>query len=180
MKNLFYLSIISLLCYSCGPSYEAKKYLTEGLEDTLLYQISVYDAKRFDLATDSTKFDKEFYPYYSAIRDKSSIDYYYIDKDSNHYFLISKPAVSLHKDDRRTVGGRYKVKNNNTIYDYEELFWMPVMNKEEALEKGKELFTATVEKGNITEFLGNKKYIEFPDAHCYFDKKTVSWKVIIH
>ncbi len=178
MKNFLYLSIISLLCYSCGTSYESKKYLSDGMQDTLLYQITVYDAKRYDLATDSTKFDKEFYPYYAAIRDKSSIDYYFIDKDSTHYFLISKPSISLYKDDRRTVGGRYKIKNNNTIYEYEELFWMPVMNKELALEKGKELFESMITKGNITEYVGNNKYIEFPDEHCYFDKNAKSWKVI--
>jgi hypothetical protein len=183
LKKSVMLVMAGWVVFSCSSKkYNADQYLSKADQDSILMCITIYDAKlpEGSDATLQTRFNEKYRPYYEKVKSISGMPYYYVAPDSTHYFLIMKRAISIHPNDKRTIGGRFKLDSNKKIYDYEEVFWMPRMDQDEALDKGKTLFTEMVEKGNVDRYLSDREYIEFPDAACYFDKSAATWKVKSH
>lgn len=177
--------LLSVILFSCNADSDKpsindnpSNYFTNQKSDELLMKLIPYSAKlpkgfdytqRFDSALDSF--------YVQEIKKYKLERYFFSEKDSYHYFLISREAPSLYKK-RIAIVGKYKKDNDNKIVNYEEAFWTFKMKQDELDEKGKLLFHEYISGSDLSKYLpgkSNEEWIEFPDNYSHYDKNEQRW-----
>lgn len=179
MKKLVFIVSIFSICIACHSKvqYQPDTCFSKAEQDTLLYHIVRLSDKLPPQSNHETKFDGKFNSYYHQV----AADYQFKScfKDNDFYFLlITRPARSI-TPMREAIGIKLKIRTDNTINDYEEIFrtWkMP----EPALEKKYPiLFEKMVAGESLEEFYpknAGDQFIEFPDDRFYFDKTSRRWR----
>jgi hypothetical protein len=177
--------LLSVVLFACSSDKSnnsindnPSSYFTEKESQELLIQIIPYSAKlpkgynfsqRFNTALDSF--------YLQEIKKYQLERYFYTEKDSTHYFLITREAPSLYEK-RIAIVGKFQKDENGHILNYEEGFWTFKMKIPELTEKSEILFREYVSGNDLSKYHpGNstEEWIEFPDAHSKFDKKEQRW-----
>jgi len=177
---VFLCCILTVFTWSCAQKeeYNPVTYLSSEKQQQFLLKISRYIAKLLKHASHEQKFDSKYELYYQQEMQKYEIQHYYISADSVHYFLVNRPAPSLYAK-KVAIGGKMKY-NKGELVEYEEVFRTWKLKEKELKEKGKILFAAMVEKGNVDEYLPSKTqddWVEFPDSQNYFDKESRRWRI---
>lgn len=179
-KIALLLLLFSFISCNRSNSYKPETFLNAKEQEDLLYKVGRFIAKLPKRVTHDQKFDRKYDQYYREEMKKYRIQHYHIEPDSTHYFLINRPAPSLH-DKRVAIGGRLKINKNGDLVEYDEVFRTWKMKEAELTNKGQILFSALVEKGNVDEYLPDKQedeWVEFPDSRNYFDKVSRRWRVV--
>lgn len=175
--NLFIVVSLLLLSACTNNKYEPQRYLSRQQEDSLIYKVIRYAAKLPANANHDTKFDTKFDPYYKALAAEYDIRAYYIDEDSTHYFVMTRPARSI-TPMRESIGCKLRYNNDGTISEYEEVFRTWKMPEDKMNERFPVLFDRMVKGESLEPYYSKTKgdqYIEFPDDRFYFDKADRKW-----
>jgi len=181
LKGIAFIWILaSLTACQSSDAYKPQNYLSPAAQEAFLYRISRYTAKLPKRVYHDAKFDSRYNAYYSEEMKKYRIEKYFIDADSTHFFLISRPAPSLHEK-RVAIGGRLRYNTEGEFTTYEEVFRTWKMKKDELEQKSTILFESMVKEGNVNDYLPHKteeEWVEFPDQRVYFDLRARRWKVV--
>jgi hypothetical protein len=176
MKKLYSLLFVGLFfCYSCDSKEEVGYYFSDSERDTLLTNIITYISENARFATDSTKFQSKYRAEY--VSRLPLFHFVHLSKDTagNFIYLISRP-VAGRKDLRRGVVGKFTLKEGSLLPEnFEEVVNTPHFTEELVVERGSFLFKELVKKGNLTEYLAMKHYVEWPDKYLVYDKKKKTW-----
>jgi hypothetical protein len=74
------------------------------------------------------------------------------------------------------VVGKFTLKEGSLMPEkFEEVVNTPHFSEELVVERGSFLFKELVRKGNLTEYLSMKHYVEWPDKYLVYDKKKKTW-----
>ncbi len=181
MKNtskliLVYIFIL-LLSLGCDkkPKYNLLEYYSQNEVDTLMTNILTYVAKKPKTADWKTRHEPRFRKYYIQQVPQFQMKYFHITEDSIQYYYMIRPARSNNKGTKRGAGGKFVTGSNLEISDFEEIFNTPVMATDSLEIIGEKLFSEMVEKGNIDQFINNKKLVEWPDERLKYDKTINEW-----
>lgn len=174
MKNLvFILLFIAISCES--KKYEPKTHLTQNEEYATLLKLFPYIEKKPEQATFENRFQPQFQSYYQKRSKGAYLQKYFIDKDSNHYFLIVKNEIKSLHNDKRAVGGIFKTGANKKIKEIDLLFVTPMLSEGDAKIRGEEMFLEMTKDGNVAKFREKPDYMEWPNRNVVYDKKTNRW-----
>jgi len=181
LKRIVFISILVCLeaCQS-SDQYKPQQYLTPAEQEVFLNRIGRYMAKLPKRVYHDAKFDSRYDSYYQDEMKKYEVEKYFITPDSTHYFMVSRPAPSLHEK-RIAIGGRLRYAANGDLVAYEEVFRTWKMQKDELERKSSILFKTMLEKGHVDDYLPHKtedEWVEFPDQRVYFDTTARRWKVV--
>jgi hypothetical protein len=175
MKKITWTIAMVAILLSCGEHYDAKKSLSSDRYDALLIKLAPYVIKKPDELTYENRFAKSSIPHYKHILEHTEGEMrYFLQRDSaNFFFFISRDRSSLYEH-YRGLGGYYKI-NGDSVTFLNLLYHTPRLTKEEMSERGKKLFDTMVSKGNVDEFIGNRKYIHTPNADFYYNTELNRW-----
>jgi hypothetical protein len=175
MKKISWLIAIVVIVLSCGKRYDANEALTNEQYDALLIKLAPYVVKKPDELTYDNRFAKSSIPFYKHILEHTGgkISYFLRRDSANFFFFISRDRSSLYEH-YRGLGGYYKI-NGDSVTFLNLLYHTPRLTSEEMNERGKKLFDTMVTKGNVDEFIGNRKYIHTPNADFYYNTKLNRW-----
>lgn len=176
-SGLILAMTLSLLLMSCDSDrkYQVTTYHGQQTIDTLLVDLVSYIGVKPKSTDWQTRHEPQFRKHYITHAEEFEFDRYFVTRDSIHYFLMIRPARHA-SGNRRGVGGRFKLNSDQKVYELVELFNTPVMSVEEIRERGREVFYELIETGSIDTFLGNKRYIEWPDDRLNYHKDKNEWR----
>jgi hypothetical protein len=179
MKKLFFGLLISITLLSCqSKKYETNVYFSQEQEDSLLTNIVTYIYTTAPQATNETKFQHQFRGFYTKNLSSFNLQNYYQSEDGWNYFFLIRPVGGSPKF-RRGVLGKFKLKEKSLMpIDFEEVANTPHLSEELVKERGKYLFQELIKNGNLNKQIHMKQYIEWPDEHLAYDKKTNQWITI--
>ena len=178
--------LLSVILFSCNadgnkPSSindNPSDYFTNEQSNELLMKLIPYSAKLSKGYDFTRRFDTALDSFYVQEIKKYKLERYFIsEKDSTHYFLISREAPSLFEK-RIAIAGKYKQSDKGAIINYEEAFWTFKMKLPELEEKGKILFHEYISGNDLSKYLpgkSNEEWIEFPDNYSYYNKTEQRW-----
>jgi len=160
---------------SCEPKDSPKHYLSDSERDSLLVNIITLVAENATYANDSTRFNPEFRSYYVQLLPKYTLEKLEKTGEGQFVFLLNRPVGHLTKY-RRSVIGKFQMKEGSLHPEnFEEVVNTPHLDPETALKRGKFLFKELVQKGNLTEYIPLKHYVEWPDSTLTYHKKWNRW-----
>lgn len=180
------LSIIFLLLWiivGCDKSenYKVDNYFNEAESDSMLLKMMPYIADLPSGANDSTKFTQKFQEKYRLVMENNyTMEKYFINKDSVHYYLVWEMAPSIGAKQKIAIGGSFRLDKNKNIYDFEEIFYTPKMLPEKLRPLGDELFSRLASTGNVDPYLGDYSKVEFPSHTVCYDKEHHKWIVCVN
>src|SRR6185436_5172703 len=154
--------------------YEPERYLTTPEQEETMWKIIRYIARPPDGISREERFYKSYDPHYHEQMSFHRLDAYYVDDDKVNYFLITRRAPSL-TDKRVATGGYFKADADGNVTDYEEVFRTWKMEPDTLVRRAIFLFDKMVKheplEGFYSSNTGQTDFIEFPDAHTFFDKE---------
>ena len=178
MKNIIII-LLSIIISSCNTKKQkANDYFTDNQRDTLLINIITYIYIPAPKATNETKFEPQFRDFYTKNITKFNLQNYYQAEDGWHYFSVIRPVAggSLFK---RGVLGKFKLKEDSLMpTEFEEVANTPHLKQGIVQERSQYLFQELIKNGNLDKQIPMKQYIEWPDKHLAYNKKTNEWITI--
>ena len=179
MKNIIFGLLISITLVSCNSKkQQVNDYFTDNQRDSLLTNIITYLYIPAPQANNQTKFHPQFRNFYSQNLSSFHLQNYYQAKDGWNYFFVIRPVAggALFK---RGVLGKFKLKDNSLMPTaFEEVANTPHLAEEIVKERGQFLFQELIKNGNLDKQIPMKQYIEWPDEHLAYDKKSNQWITI--
>lgn len=159
--------------------YTPGNYLSDSEQTEVKHKIIRYLAKApRRVVVDSLKLDTAFNQHYIRQTANHNFIAYYISDKKEHFFLISRIAPSL-EEKWVATGGVMRFDDNQNLVEYEEIFRTWKLPKSLMEERSKYLFDLMVKNEDLSPYYTKTSgfnYIEFPDEHVSFDKKSRSWK----
>lgn len=176
MKNIILSLLFSVFLFSCNQKkYQINDYFADNQKDSLLTNIVTYLYIPAPQATNETKFEPQFRGFYTKNLSSFNLQNYYQSKNGWNYFFIIRP-VGGSPTFRRGVLGKFKLKENSLMpIEFEEVANTPHLKEEIVKERGQYLFQEMIRNGNLDKQIPMKQYIEWPDEHLSYDKKTNQW-----
>jgi hypothetical protein len=90
---------------------------------------------------------------------------------------VLRPAAGI-LGDARGVGGIFQIDNLGRIISFREIFNTPVMNHDDLLEKGSELFRWMVKHDDVFPYERNPDFVEWPNKVSRYDTVRHEWLII--
>lgn len=174
---LFFFIAAATWLTGCSSSDEkVSAYFSKQEADTLLTNMVTNMHAYAPGASNETRFDPKYRPFYQIQAGKYTIENYYVTPDSTHYFFVSRP-VGGGQLYQRGVGGRFRLKAGSLMPTQFEEMWCTPHFKEDTViqERGKYIFKEMIAKGNVDHLLEMKHYIEWPDAVLVYDTGIHEW-----
>ena len=179
MKKIVIHFLFSILLFSCtSKKHQVGDYFTNNQRDSLLTNIITYIYIPAPKANNETKFQPQFRDFYTKNISKFNLLNYFQAEDGWNYFLLIRPVAggSLFK---RGVLGKFKLAKNSLVpTQFEEVANTPHLKEGIVQERSKYLFQELIKNGNLDKQMPMKQYIEWPDEHLNYDKKTYQWIVV--
>lgn len=179
MKNTIIGLFITISILSCqSKNSKSTVNLSDSQRDSLLTNIVTYLNTLAPKATSETKFEPQFRDFYAKNTSKFTLEDLQRMPDEWHYFSVIRPVAggSLFK---RGVLGKFKLKENSLMpTEFQEVANTPHLKEGIVQERSQYLFQELVKNGNLDKQIPMKQYIEWPDEHLNYDKKTNQWIVI--
>jgi len=179
LKYILLLAIVGLVSCKDKKSYTVEDNLTPQRYDVVMSKLIRYVGRKPEKATDSTKFLKQHDTHYMNQVAEYKLNLYFISDTDDHYFLISRRAPSL-TEKHVATGGRFKINENDSLVEYEEVFRTWKMPYDTLLRRSSLLFDKMVKGESLDKYLtknsGGVEYIEFPDDNVLYDKQERKWK----
>ncbi|MFN3402899.1 MAG: hypothetical protein ACK40G_02315 [Cytophagaceae bacterium] len=179
LLNILFSVLLISSSISCNSEkqYSAES-ISSNIKDTVLAQIIPYLAKLPKGANYTNRFEDRFQPYFKGeIKEYQFISYHVSPKNNYHYFMVKRPAPSMHKK-YVAIAGRFIMKENLQVEKYEEIFWTFKMKEEELTRKSSQLFELMVQAKDLSRYYprnSDEDWIEFPDDKVWYDKSKKRW-----
>lgn len=157
--------------------YDAAAYFPGDQRDTMLTNMVTFIYKRPALATQATRTNPEFRPYYVENTRHFRWVYHHMTPDSTHWFYLLRPARSL-EGSLRGVGGRFRTNDRLELTAFEELFNTRVLAEDVLLDKGLVLFEEMLSTGTVDAYLEDRGLIEWPDDRLKYDQEMREWRYV--
>jgi len=179
MKTIFLGLLITLTLISCQSNKnDFDNYFSKSQQDTLLPNIVTYLYLPAPEATNKTKFQPQFRAFYAKNTPNFKVQKYYQAENGWNYFFLIRPVGSSSQF-KRGVLGKFKLAPKSLMpSEFEEVANTPHLAEEVAKERGNYLFQELIKNGNLDKQIPMRQYIEWPDAHLAYDKKTNQWITI--
>lgn len=179
-KNLFciLISVFLIACSGGKDKYQPEKYLNLKEQDQVMHSIIRYIAKLPRRTADSLRMLDKYDDHYERQISQHRLMNYYVSKDGENFFLVTRRAPSIHEK-YVAVGGRMRLDKNNELVEYEEVFRTWKLFENEINERAPYLFDLMVRGEDLTPYYtatAGFNYIEFPDDNVYYDKEARAWK----
>ena len=173
-STIFLLSFIALISFSC-TDYSPEQYKTSTELYDLLTRISAYTEKKPRHISYADRFNTEHRAYYERVARNlnSRIEQLYV-SDSLHYFLLIKNEAKSLYQEKRAIGGIFKLENDS-ITEMDIQFITPMLVEEELTKKASVLYKSMVKNKNMDTYFGNHGYMEWPNPNVSYDKLTNRW-----
>ena len=175
MKRVLFFSLLTLL-FNCSSKekYTADRYFDTKEQDEVLTSIITYIFSAPPYVTMEDRFKPEHRKYYSALTPKFSIEKYFIAENGTHYFYVVRPGPKL--EEKRGVGGHYKMKDDFILTDFREEFVTPLLPETDVKGRCAFLFEEMI-KGKMENYLKMETFIQWPNEISYYDSITYEWKM---
>ena len=175
MKKVLSVAVFIFL-FSCSSKdkYDIARYYDLPEQQQILASIISYIFSAPPYVKMEDRFKPEHRMYYSSVTSKFSIKKYFIAEDGTHYFYVIRPGPKL--DEKRGVGGHYRLKDGYQLTDFREVFVTPLLPEADVTGRCTFLFDEMVE-GNINNYLKMETYIQWPNEISYYDSITYEWKM---
>mgnify|MGYP000284707411 CR=1 FL=1 len=175
MKKYFFI-LVSLLLLACKPeTNKPAYYFNQAQQDSLVTNIIIYVAENATYASDSTRFKPEFRSYYAKQLPKYSLVNLTMDPSGIYYYFLVRPVGNL-KMYRRGVVGSFTLDSASLMpKNFKEIINTPHLSEEVVLERGAFLFRELAKKGNISEYMVMRDYVEWPDSTLTYNIHTNRW-----
>lgn len=176
MKLYLSFAFLILLLGACRPEKNTPEhYFTQVQQDSLLVNIITYVAENATFSTDSTRFNPEFRSYYSKQISKFKLANLEKSASGVYYYFLIRPVANLLMY-RRGVVGSFTLDSASIMpKNFKEIINTPHLAEELVKERGGFLFRELAKKGNITEYLVMRDYVEWPDSTLQYSEKTNRW-----
>jgi hypothetical protein len=175
MKN-YLIILISIIFFACKP--ETNKpvyYFNQAQQDSLLVNIIAYVAENAANSTDSTRLKPQFRPSYVKLLPKYSLVNLEKSSSGTYYYFLVRPVGNLLMY-RRGVVGSFTLDSASLMpKNFKEIINTPHLAEDLVNVRGGFLFRELAKKGNITEYLGMRDYVEWPDSTLKYSEKTNRW-----
>ncbi|HTJ52516.1 MAG TPA: hypothetical protein VL443_23815 [Cyclobacteriaceae bacterium] len=171
---LIIISVLSIAGCSMKNNYDVADYYDASQCDSIQASIInyIFIAPPYTLMKDRFKPEhRSFYSDPKTLR-RFSIDKFYKNEKGVNYFLMLRPGNRV--EERRAVGGYFKLGENYTLEGFREIFVTPILAEQDAKAKGEFLFEKMV-KGEVDEFLKMKSYVQWPNDASLYDTVTYQW-----
>lgn len=155
--------------------YDVARTFPGGTADTLLADIITFIHKRPAAAVNQDRTDPAFRHHYLQALPQYRMVYHHADTDGTHWFYLVRPARSV-DGDRRGVGGRFTIDDRMALVEFEEIFNTPVLPEAELEDKGLALFRELIATGNVTAYMEDRSFIEWPDDRLKYDVERREWR----
>lgn len=175
MRNLLLICLPALFI-SCNVSYDAKENLDSESYTKELVKIAPYVVKKPDEFGYDERFKKENQSFYTKfIQLTNGKLSYYIENDTATLFFFEHKDLSSLYEHYRGLGGYCKKNDVGEVIFMNLLYHTPRLTRAEMDERGLVLFTEMATKGNVDKFLGDRNYIDTPNADFYYNTKINRW-----
>jgi hypothetical protein len=175
MRNLLLICLPALFI-SCNASYDAKENLDSESYTKELVKIAPYVVKKPDEFGYDERFKKENQSFYTKfIQLTNGKLSYCIENDTATLFFFEHKDLSSLYEHYRGLGGYYKKNDVGEVIFMNLLYHTPRLTRAEMDERGLVLFTEMATKGNVDKFLGDRNYIDTPNADFYYNTKINRW-----
>jgi hypothetical protein len=176
MQKIVSVLFVILVFGGCAKKdpYDISQYYNPKEQDAILTSIInyIFIAPPYTLMKD--RFESKHREFYSSSTSKFKIYKYFISADSTHYFYLSRPASIA--SERRAVGGHFKMNKKFQLSDFREEFVTPTLTEEAIKTKAVFLFDEMV-KGNLSNYIGMKDYVQWPGGIYLYDTGIYEWKL---
>lgn len=168
-----------LVACTSKNNYSVETYLDKKQQDEQLWKIIRHLSKSPEGLTHEEKFYAAYDTFYRAQASRHRFEAYFIDKNREHYFLVSRPAPSL-MEKRVATGGKMKFDEAGKLIAYKEVFRTWKMVPDTLVKRGMFLFDKMVKGEELTPYYTKNsptvEYIEFPDDLNYYDTAMRRWR----
>ena len=175
MKKFFLFLVLPML-FNCSTKdkYDVGRYYELPDQDKILASIITY----IFIAPPYVKMEDRFKPehrnFYASLTPRFSINKYFISDAGVHYFYVVRPGPT--KNEKRGVGGHYKMNEMFQLTEFREEFVTPVLPEEEVTGRCAFLFDEMV-KGNLKQYEKMETFIQWPNEISYYDSIAYEWKL---
>jgi hypothetical protein len=180
MKHLNWILIafIIVACNGKANKYEPNTHLDLRQQSEVMNKIIRYVAKLPRRTSDSLRMLDKYDSHYEEQIAKHQLMAYYIAKNGEHFFLVTRRAPSIHEKLVAT-GGKMRFDKFGELISYEEVFRTWKLFENELNERAPYLFDLMVKGEDLTPYYtatSGFNYIEFPDENVYYDTESRTWK----
>ncbi len=175
MKKYLILGLFFVVAAcSSKDKYDVSKYYNAKEQDVILAGIITYifEAPPYTLMKD--RFMDQHKKHYLSLTPKFSLEKFYVAEDGTHYFYVLRPGRN--SEEKRGVGGHFRMNNNLEIVDFREVFVTPRFGIKEIKERTIFLFDDMV-KGTVEKDLPMETYVQWPNPGSYYDTVAYEWKL---
>lgn len=175
MRNLIVLSFAFCLI-ACNKTYVAKETLSAVEYETTLAKVAPYVIAK----SDEFSFEQRFLPANKSFYDNFiKLTYgelaYFMEQDTASLFFFKYRDLTSLYEHYRGLGGYFKTNDKGDIVFMNLLYHTPRLTKAEMDERGKLLFEEMAATGNVKSRLGNKQFVQTPNADFYYNTKSNRW-----
>lgn len=162
-------------CSESKDKYSIDTYYDKATQETILTNAIILIYKTPKGVRKEEKQKPEIRPLYQNMMPQFKWVYYYVDdEDYNHFYMV-RPAKNT-KGYVRGVAGKFKLADDLSLLEFEEIFNTPMLPEEEVLSKGEYLWQDLMHYGHVDRYFLNKGFIEFPDERCRYDFEKKEWR----
>ncbi len=172
-KFLFVLVVVFTGCSQ--QAYDPSRVLSGAEEAAWVRRLAVYVDTRPNDIKPADRFLGRYKGYYDSlvVRHESKLAAFHQEGDL-YYYLYHKKDVKSMYEHYRYVGGVCKLDAQGNISWLDQRFYSPRLTAEE-MDRGAELFRSMVETQDISAFIGNFDYVEWPDADFIYSPEKQEW-----
>lgn len=171
----FYFLLVLAACSK--PDYNPDRFFSQEADKTTFIRNTMpYYCKLPDAFTVERRFDTVLYEHFARMLPVFKLEAYHVEADT-HYFMVSRPAASLHEK-RICIAGKLVYAPDSSLAHYEEVFWTFKMKLPQLKEKSNLLFENMVKGKDLSKYYPQnslEEWIEFPDAKNRYNVKERRW-----
>ncbi len=169
---LFLLALVAIGC----QSFDAREALSAEQYDSVLVRVAPYVIKKPDELSYDERFLLKNRPFYKNFITLTGGEItHYVKTDTAVLFSFRYRDLTSLYEHYRALGGYYKEDSQGRIAFMNLLYHTPRLTKQEMKSKGNELFKEMTLKGNVARFIGDRSFIDTPNADFYYDTKRNRW-----
>lgn len=161
---------------ACNASINANEVLSKEEYKETLARVAPYVIKKPDDIGYEERFAPASKPYYDQFINLTGGKLvYFSENDTCSLFMFEYRDLSSLQRHFRALGGYYRTDEKGGIAFMNILFHTPRLTRNEMDVRGQELFVEMTDTGGVVKFIGNRNFIDTPNADFYYNTKTNRW-----
>jgi hypothetical protein len=173
--SIFFIASFLFIVSCTKDKYSIFRNYDKAQQDSIMASIITYIYTAPPYVDMKDRFKSQHRKFYAntAVRSQFSIEKFYLNETNGlNYFLVIRPGANSQQ--KRGVGGYFKLRGDNQLSGFREAFVTPIMTQAEIKDRGAFLFDKMV-RGEIDEYLKMKSYVQWPNEASSYDTITYQW-----